>query len=133
MVRLLTQILNLSNSPRIRSAHKTPILRRHFLDQRHRLNGYLWFGSSCSGCVLPEQSKSLAMPAQARLWLDNEKRLLPGPNHPCEKHRERPIRFDTGGSFHVSVQDDQLLTGERVFCHQLGLRSGEVSHGSQRE
>ena len=41
-----------------------PILHCHFLNQRHGLCGYLWFGSSCSGFVLPIQLKSLAMPAR---------------------------------------------------------------------
>jgi hypothetical protein len=65
--------------------------------------------------------------------LDNEQRLFPGPNHPCEKHQEHTIRFGVSGSFDLSAEDDELLTEERVFCHELGLRSGEVSHGSQCE
>src|SRR5216683_1744154 len=41
-----------------------PILRCHFLNQRHSLCGYLWFRSSCPGFVLPIQLKSLAVPAR---------------------------------------------------------------------
>jgi hypothetical protein len=48
---------SLSNSPRIRSALKTPILRRHFLDQSHGFCGYLWFERCCSGLILPEQAR----------------------------------------------------------------------------
>jgi hypothetical protein len=73
------------------------------------------------------------MPTQERLWLDNEKRLFPGPNHPYEKYHEYTIRFGTDGSFHLSAEDDELLAEEGVFCHEFGLASGKVSHGSQKK
>jgi predicted nucleic acid-binding protein len=44
------------------SAHKTPILRRHFLNQCHSLCGYLRFGRCCFGCVSPIEFESLTMP-----------------------------------------------------------------------
>ncbi len=103
-----------------------PILYRHFIDQRHGLCGDLWFGSCCSGFVLPEEPISLAMPAQERLWLDNEKRLLPGPNYPGQKHQKHPIRFGICRSFHVSAEDDELLAQKCIFCHEFGLASAKV-------
>src|SRR5215469_12230781 len=99
MVRLLTRRPSLSNSPRIRSAQKTPILHCHFLNQRHGLRGYLWFGSSCSGFVLPIQLKSLAMPAQKGLGLDNEQGLLPCARRSSEKDQDHPIRLRECWSF----------------------------------
>jgi len=62
MLRLQTRMPSLSNSPRIRSAQKTPILRRHFLDQSHGFCGYFWFRRCCSGLILPEQAR---IPADA--------------------------------------------------------------------
>jgi hypothetical protein len=132
-MRLLMRSPSLSNSPRIRSAQKTPILRHHLFDQRHGFGGYLWFGRCCSGCVFPEEPISLTMPAQERLWLNDEKCLLPGPNHSCEKHQKYAIRFGTDGSFDLSAEDDQRLSKECVFCHEIGLRSCKVSHGSYYE
>jgi len=73
------------------------------------------------------------MPPQERLWLDNEQRLLPGSYHSGQKHQEYPIRFDTDGSFHLSPQNDELLTQERVFCHEFGLASGKVGQRPQQE
>jgi hypothetical protein len=64
----------------------------HLLDQGHGLWGYPWFGRSCPGLVLP------------------------GPNHPCQKHQKHPIRFGAGWSFHVSAQDEKLLS-ERLEAH----------------
>ncbi len=69
------------------------VVPSHFLDQRYGLCGDLWFGSRRSGFVLPEEPKSLAVPAQKRLWLDNEERLFPGSNSSCKLHQEQPIRF----------------------------------------
>jgi len=60
-------------------------------------------------------------------------RLLPGLNHSCQKHQKHPIRFGTGGSFHLSTENNQLLTQECVFCHEFGLASGKVSYRPQYE
>jgi len=62
----------------------------HLLDQRHGLSGYLRFGCSRPRFVLPEKSKSLAMPLEQRLWLDNEQGVFPGLN--CLARRTRSIR-----------------------------------------
>jgi hypothetical protein len=70
---------------------------------------------------------------EIRLGLDNEQGLLPGPNHPCEKHQEYAILFGACGSFDLSAEDNKGLSEERVFCHEFGLRPGEISHSSQRE
>jgi len=71
------------------------------------------------------------MPPRERIWLNDEKRLLPGPNRPCQKHQKHPIRFGAGWSFHMSAQDEKLLSEQCVFCHEFGLAPGKVNHGSQ--
>jgi hypothetical protein len=70
---------------------------------------------------------------EIRLWLNNDKRLFPGPNHPDEQYQEYAIRFGPDGPFDLSAQDDQRLSQEGVFCHEFGLPSGKVSHGPQQE
>ncbi len=103
----------------------------HLLDQGDGLLGDPWFGRSCPRLVLPKELEALAMPPQERLWLNDEQRLLPGSDHPGQKHQVHPIRFGTGRSFHLSPQDDQLLTQEGVFCDQFGLTSRKVGQRSQ--
>jgi hypothetical protein len=49
------------------------------------------------------------MPAQKRLWLDEEKRLFPGPNHPGENHQEKSIGLQIDGVFDLSTEDDELV------------------------
>ena len=60
------------------------------------------------------------------------KRLLPGSNHLGQKHQEHPIRFGTGRSFHLSAEDNEWLSEERVFCHKFGLASGKVCQRPQQ-
>jgi hypothetical protein len=106
----------------------------HLLDQGHSLSGDLGCGRNGFGPVFPKELAALAMPPQERLWLDNEQCLLPGVYHPGQKHQEHSIRFGTGRSFHLSPQDDQLLTAECVFATSSDLlRAWSVSVPSRRE
>ncbi len=50
------------------------------------------------------------MPPQQRLWLNDDEGLFPGPHHACQQDQVHPVRLGTGRSFHLSTQDDQLLT-----------------------
>ena len=59
--------------------------------------------------ALPQQAEELTVSTQKRLRLDKEKRLFPGPNHPGENHKEKPIGLPIGGSFDLSTEDDQLV------------------------
>jgi len=59
--------------------------------------------------VLPEQAEEFTVPAQKGLWLDKEKRLFPGPNHPGKNHKEQPIGLQIDGVFDLSTEDDQLV------------------------
>jgi hypothetical protein len=126
MVRLQTRMSSFSNSPRIRSAHKTPILHCHFLDQSHGFCGDLWFGRSGSGLVVPVELESLAMPAQERLRLNNEERLLPCTRRSSEQDQDHPIRLCASRSFDVSAENNELLTEEGVLGHEFGLASEKI-------
>jgi hypothetical protein len=53
------------------------------------------------------------------------------PARPCQNNQEHPIRIGTGRSFHLSPEDDQRLSQERVFCHEFGLASGKVCQRPQ--
>jgi hypothetical protein len=70
---------------------------------------------------------------QERLWLDNEKRLLPCTRRSREKDQEQTIRLCACWSFDLPTQDDELVPQEGVCCHELGLACGKVSHRTQQE
>ena len=98
----------------------------HFLDQGHGLWGDLWFGRRRSGLVLPIQPQSLTVLPQKSLWLNDEQRVFPCSNHPCEKHEEQAIRIGTDRAFDMSAQ-------ECVFCHEFGLASGKICQRPHHE
>jgi len=110
MVRLLTGISSLSNSPRIRSAPKTSIVCCHLLDQVDGLKRRPRLSQVRIGFVLPEYMEELTMLAQKRFRLDDEERLFPGSDHPGQKHQEKPICLLVDRSFDLSTKDDQLLS-----------------------
>jgi hypothetical protein len=47
--------------------------------------------------------------------LDKGEGLLPGPNHTGEKYQEQPVSLPIDGSFHLSMQGDQLVPQQGVF------------------
>ncbi len=73
------------------------------------------------------------MPTQERLWLDDEKCLLPGSYHPGQKHEEDAVRLGTSRPFYLSSQDDQLLTQQGIFCDEFGFASGKVGQCQEQE
>jgi|GEM_PF-2217157 len=54
--------------------------------------------------------KSSRCQRRSVVFLDEEKRLFPGPNHPGENHREKPIALPVDGSFDLSTEDDQFVS-----------------------
>jgi hypothetical protein len=55
--------------------------------------------------------------------------LFPGPNDACQKDEEHPIHFRVCRPFHLPFEDDELLSQEGVFCHQLGLAFAKLGEG----
>ena len=50
------------------------------------------------------------MPPQQCVWLNDDERLFPCPNHPCQKDEEQPIRLRACRPFHLPLEDDELLS-----------------------
>ena len=73
------------------------------------------------------------MPPQERLWLDNNDGLFPAPNYPGQKNQKQPVRFAAGRSFHLSPEDDERLSKERIFCDEFRFPSGKVCQRTQNE
>ena len=73
------------------------------------------------------------MPPKHCLWLHNKECLLPGPNHPRQKQQEEPIGLLASWSFDVPMQDDELLSSQRVFDKQFRLPFGKVCDRSKQK
>jgi hypothetical protein len=83
--------------------------------------------------VLPEYAEEFSMPSKDRLWLDQEERLFPGPNHPGQEHQKKPVRLPVNRSFGLSMKDDQLVSYQGVFRQQVGFASGQIGECAQYE
>ena len=59
--------------------------------------------------------------------------MFPGLNRLRQKNQEHVVRFGIGKPFHLSTENDQRLSQERVFCHEFGLASGKVCQRPQQE
>jgi hypothetical protein len=52
----------------------------------------------------------VAMPFQEGVGLDNEERLLPPIDSPCEQYQEDPISLGVSRALHLTAEDNELLT-----------------------
>jgi len=71
------------------------------------------------------------MPAQQCVGLNDEEGLLPGANQPGQQDQEQSIGFRACRSFHLPLEDDELLAQEGIFRHQLGLAPAKVGQRLQ--
>ena len=77
--------------------------------------------------------KSSRCQREIRLRLDKEKRLFPGSNHPGEEHQKKPIPLSIHRAFDLLMQDEQLMSQQRVFRQQFGFASGQISKRSEHK
>ncbi len=73
------------------------------------------------------------MPAEQGIWLHDEQSLFPGANQPSQQDEEQSIGFRTCRSFHLPLEDDERLSQEGIFRHQLGLAPAKVGQRLQRQ
>jgi hypothetical protein len=73
------------------------------------------------------------MPAEEGLGLDNEKRLFPTADGPCEQDQKYPIRFATSWTFDLTTKDDQLLAKQCIFGEKFSSGSGKIGECSAQE
>ncbi len=86
------------------------ILRRHLPDQGDGLGGDLGLARSGLGLVLPVQAKELPMPPEQGVWLHDHEGLLPSLNQPGQQDQEHAIGSSESWPFHLSPQNDELLS-----------------------
>jgi hypothetical protein len=67
------------------------------------------------------------MPAQERIGLDDQRGRSPAWQFASQKDKESPLPPGEGGAFPLPLQDDELLTKQRIFQYQFRLAAGEIS------
>src|SRR5258708_39679205 len=90
------------------------ILRGHLLDKGDRLGSDPWLGSGASRAPEPEEPKSLSVPPQNRLRLDEQDRVPPGRYDPRQPDEDRPIRAAEFRGLDLPAGDLELLTQDGV-------------------
>jgi len=73
------------------------------------------------------------MPPEKCVWLHDQEGLLPGTNEPGQQDQEQAIGPGERWPFHLPLEDDQLLSQEGIFGHELGFASAKVGEGGQRQ
>jgi hypothetical protein len=68
------------------------------------------------------------MPAQEGIGLYNQECLFPTAGSPREQHQEQTISLGTGWALHLTAKDNQLLTKQGVFGHEVSPGAGQIGH-----
>ncbi len=71
------------------------------------------------------------MPAQHRLRFDDQESLLPGFKLTGKENEETTLSSHEVRAFDRAVEDDQLLTKQKVFSDQLWFTPSEVNDGPE--
>src|SRR5215469_8236466 len=124
---------NLRSSPRMRSA---PHSRLSFVISRIKETvswDILGLREAARDLYFQKSLKPWRGPREPRLWLNDDEGLFPGPHHSCQQNQEHPVRPGTGRSFHLSSQDDHLLTQKGIFCDQFGLASSKIGQRQEQQ
>ena len=73
------------------------------------------------------------MPAQHCLWLHDQQGGLSGTNQRGQQDQEDAISSGESWPFHLSLQNDELLSEEGIFRQKLLFTSRKISEGGQRQ
>ena len=60
------------------------------------------------------------MPAQECVWLNNVKGLFPEPGKTSEQNEAETVMLGEQRSFHLSIEDDELLAQQGILYNQIG-------------
>ena len=66
------------------------------------------------------------MPAEEGLGLDNQERLFPVLGGPREQDQEKSIGPGTCWALDLTMEDDQLLTKQRIFGDECSPAPGQI-------
>jgi hypothetical protein len=60
------------------------------------------------------------MPTQECIWLNNVKDLFPETRKTYEQNEEETVATGQQGSFHLSIEDNELLAEHGILYNQIG-------------
>ncbi len=68
-----------------------------------------------AGFEFPEEAKSLPMPTEEGVRLENERCLFPVLRAAGKEDQPKPVRCRKGRPFDLAMQDDELLPEQSIF------------------
>jgi len=74
----------------------------------------------------PVELEPQPMPADQRVWLDDNQRFAPRAQPAGQHHQHLPVPLPQLWSRHLPFQDDQLLPQEHVLGHQLTFAACQI-------
>jgi len=98
----------------------------HLLDQCNGLRRDFGLGGFGVGFVFPEEIKACAMPAQEGLRLEENERIVPILQTTRQDQEPEAVGGGEMRKFGLTLQNDQLVTQERILQHKLGFGRREV-------
>jgi hypothetical protein len=102
------------------------ILVRHLLNQRDSFRVQFGTPTAITRFEFPEQSKTLAMPAQERVGFEDEEHISPILHATGEKDEPEAIGLRQRGLLDFTAKDDELLTEQRIFGDEIGFSACQV-------
>jgi hypothetical protein len=66
------------------------------------------------------------MPVEQCVWLNNVKGLFPEPGKTSEQHEEKTVMLGENRSFHLAMEDDELLSQHGIFHNQIGTAASYI-------
>jgi hypothetical protein len=133
MVRLHTCIPNFRSSPRILSAPHSRFSLAICLIKAIASSAILGLREAAFDLRFQYQRKSSRCQREPRLWLNDEERLFPGTNEPCQQDEKDAIGVRACRPLHLPFEDDELLAQKGIFGDELGFASAKVDEGDQRQ
>ncbi len=81
---------------------------------------------------LPEEAKTVPLPAQERLRLGDQQGFFPVGKTRGQEEKPEAIRAGKVRLLDLALEDNQLMAKQGIFCDQLGTSEGEIG-GSAKE
>ncbi len=102
---------------------RTParILGGHLLNQVHHVLAEMRPPKAGTTLEPPEELEPLAMPTEESIRFENQEGLLPRWKPAGEEQQGEAVPAGQVRSLYVAVEDDQLLTEQRILEQELGL------------
>ncbi len=109
------------------------ILLCHLLNQRDGCRVQFWTTTAAARLESPEETETLAMPAQQSVRFEEEERIFPVLDATNQEDEPKAIRLRKGWLVDSALQDDQLLPEQGVLGNEIGSAARQVGGDAEHK